>query len=51
MYSWKELVCALVIGGGLLVIGATTVTKGAAAWKNQACVRNLKNIQQLGAAY
>lgn len=51
MYSWKELVCVLVVSGGLLVIGAATAVKGTAAWKSQVCIRNLKNVQQLAGAY
>ena len=51
MYSWKELACALVVSGGLLVMGATTVIKGSATWKQQKCASNLKGIQQLAAAY
>lgn len=51
MHSWKELICVVFVSGGLLLLGAATAARGSAAWKQQTCERNLKSIQQLGAAY
>lgn len=51
MHSWKELICVIVVSGGLLLLGASAAVKGSAAWKQQVCAGNLKSVQQLGAAY